>query len=71
MHLGKTKPGVLVNQELQLLKVWDDETILLLNSWIIHEEKTKEIIIVKEVSMFDPNYHKILWTFAWNFPKNY
>ena len=30
-----------------------------LNSFIIHEEKAKEITTVKEVWICDPNYHKI------------
>ena len=29
------------------------------SSLIIHEEKTEEIITVKEVWIYDPNYHKI------------
>jgi len=41
------------------------------NSLIIHEEKTKEITTVKEVWICDPNYHKIQWTFALIFSKNY
>ena len=32
----------------------------LLKSLIIHEEKTKEILAVKDVWICDPNYHKIL-----------
>ena len=38
-----------------------------LNSLIIHEEKTKEIITVKEVWIGDPNYHEIQSTFSLNF----
>ena len=30
------------------------------NVLIIHEEKTKEITIMKEVWICDPNYHKTL-----------
>ena len=41
------------------------------NSLIIHKEKTKEIITEKEVWIRDPNYHKIRWTLALNFSKNY
>jgi len=41
------------------------------NSWIIHEEKTKEITTVKEVWIGDPNYHKIRRSFALIFSKNY
>ena len=33
-------------------------------SWIIHEEKTKEITTVRDVWICDPNYHKIQRTFA-------
>ena len=38
---------------------------------VIHDEKTREIITVKEVWICDPNYHKILWNFALKFSKNY
>ena len=41
------------------------------NSLIIHAEKTKEITTVKEVWICDLNYHKIWWTFALIFSKNY
>ena len=41
------------------------------NSLIVHEEKTKEIITVKEIWICNPNYHKIRWTFALNFSKSY
>ena len=41
------------------------------NSLIIHQAKTKEITTVEEVWKCDLNYHKILWTFASNFSKNY
>ena len=34
-------------------------------SLIIHEEKTKEIMTVKEVWICDPNYRKIGWTLLW------
>jgi len=37
------------------------------NSLIIHEEKTKEIITVKEVWICDPNYHKISVDFCFDF----
>ena len=37
---------------------------------IIHEEKTKEIITMKEGLMCDPNFHNILWNFALNFFNN-
>ena len=41
------------------------------NSFIIHEEKTKEITTVKEVWICDPNYHLIRRIFALIFSKNY
>ena len=41
------------------------------NSLIIHAEKTKEITTMKEVWICDLNYHKIWWTFALIFSKNY
>ena len=41
------------------------------NSLIIHEEKPKEIITMKDGWIPDPNYHKIWWTFAFNYSKNY
>ena len=41
------------------------------NSWLINEQKTKEITAVKEVWICDPNYHKIQWTFAFILSKNY
>ena len=44
---------------------------LLLKSLIIHAEKAKEITTVKEVWICDLNYHKIWWTFAVIFSKNY
>ena len=47
----------------------DDTTFS--NSSIIHEENTKEIIILKQVWICDPNYHKIRSTFTLNFSKNY
>ena len=40
------------------------------NLLITHEE-TKEITTLKEVQICDPNYHKIQWTFASIFSKNY
>ena len=42
-----------------------------LNSLIIHQAKRKKITTVEEVWKCDLNYHKILWTFASNFSKNY
>ena len=41
------------------------------NLLIIHEEKTKEMITVKEGWIHDLNYHKIQRSFALKFSKNY
>lgn len=41
------------------------------NSPIIHDEKTKEITVVKEVWICDPHDHQIRGTFALNFSKKY
>ena len=41
------------------------------NSLIIHAEKTKEVVTVKEVWICDPYFHKIFITFALNFSNNY
>jgi len=45
--------------------------MLFSNVLIIHEETTKDITTVKEVWICDPNYHKIMLTFALNFSNNY